>query len=169
MTQVSENIIKQALCTYIAKGTRYITRAEIIKSGENSVSLKADFEIYESCYLYPGSGHFNAVEALICFNQMLYVALLGGIEQKYYDFYQNITAEDFNKYRRQGYILEFEKMKFKKQIDNHHFHGTFEIEKKHSVADKIYASCKVGFGNDELCNNFFGSVKVFIPVIDKAS
>ncbi|MEE6208215.1 MAG: FcoT family thioesterase, partial [Alphaproteobacteria bacterium] len=72
--KVSEEIINKALKTYIAKNTRYIIDAQIDKT-DNSINLTANFSIKESCYLSPASGHFNAVEALMCFNQMLYVAL----------------------------------------------------------------------------------------------
>ena len=162
---VSEEIIKQALCTYINKGTRYITKADVEAVNPDKVALSADFIINESCYLFPFSGHFNAVEALMCVNQMLYVTLLGGIEQGFYSFYQSITPQEFNRHRRQVYILEIEKMKFKHQIDNHHFQGKLELEKGHTVGDKIYINCRFGFGNDDKCNSFLGTLKVFIPVL----
>lgn len=162
---VSEDIINKALVTYIAKNTRYITHAKVSKK-DNIITLKAQFTINESCYLSPGSGHFNAVEAIMCFNQMIYVALLGGIEQKMFDFYQGITPDEFNLHRRKVYLLEFDKIKFKKQIDNHSFNGFLNIEPLHKVGDKIYIRCSFGYGNDEACNSFYGTVNAFIPVLE---
>ena len=164
LSDIAEEIIEKALVTYIAKGTCYLTRAQIFKT-DNIVKLSADFSIKESCYLSPGSGHFNAVEALMCFNQMIYVALLGGIDKKMFSFYNHITPDDFNNHRRKVYILEFEKLKFKKQIDNTSFHGKLEIKPIHKVGDKIYVDCCLGFGNDIECKNFIGNIKVFIPVL----
>lgn len=164
LPNVEEEIINKALITYIAKNTRYLSRAKLYKTN-NTIKLDADFAIKESCYLYPSSGHFNAVEALICFNQMLYVALLGGIDKKMFSFYDNITADTFNEHRREVYILEFEKIKFKKQIDNTFFHGTLELEPRHKIGNKMYVDCHLGFGNDTECKNFVGNIKVFIPVL----
>ncbi|MBP5698475.1 MAG: hypothetical protein J6W96_02985 [Alphaproteobacteria bacterium] len=161
---VSEDIIKKALVTYVAKNTRYLGKAEIDKK-DDTVVLRGEFSINESCYLSPGSGHFNAVEAIMCFNQMLYAALLGGIEKKMFPFYDDITADEFNLHRRKVYILEFEKIKFKKQINNNCFEGVLELKPLHVVKDKIYVNCQFGFGNDEECKSFAGNIKVFIPVL----
>ena len=161
---VSAEIIRKALITYVAKNTQYLTKAQICKK-DNTVILNADFSINESCYLSPGSGHFNAVEALMCFNQMIYVSLLAGIENKMFYFYNNITPDDFNQHRREVYILEFEKMKFRKQIDNKHFQGVLELKPLHIIKDKIYVSCKLGFGNNCSCDSFIGNIKIFIPYI----
>ncbi|MBO6282222.1 MAG: hypothetical protein J6N49_06830 [Alphaproteobacteria bacterium] len=163
--QVSEEIINKALVTYIAKNTRYITGAQIDKT-DTTINLTADFAIKESCYLSPSSGHFNAVEALMCFNQMLYVALLGGIQEKMYPFYEHITPDEFNEHRRKVYLLEFEKIKFKKQINNEFFHGRIELKVLHKIGDKIYVNCLLGFGNDDKCDSFIGTIKLFIPVIE---
>lgn len=162
---VSEDIINKALVTYIAKNTRYLTEAQISQQ-DNNIILTAGFSIKESCYLSPNSGHFNAVESLMCFNQMLYVALLGGIKEKMFSFYNHITPDDFNKHRRKVYILEMEKIKFKKQIDNNYFQGFLELKPMHKVKDKIYVNCRFGFGNDNKCNCFSGNIKVFIPVLE---
>lgn len=89
---VSEEIINKALVTYIAKNTRYLTQAQVYDTGDG-IRLDAQFSIKESCYLSPGSGHFNAVEALMCFNQMLYVAVLGfGNTEKCDGFVGDIKA-----------------------------------------------------------------------------
>jgi len=162
---ISEDIIEQALCTYIAKGTRYLKEGQIERLDKDKIILNATFEIKESCYLFPYSGHFNAVEAIMCFNQMLYVALLGGIERKFFSFYSHISPQEFNKYRRKVYILEFEKVKFRKQIDNANFFGRFEMEKLKTVGDKIYMNCVFQFGNTEGGSDFSGVVKVFIPLL----
>ncbi len=161
---VAEEIINKALVTYIAKNTRYITQAQVYNTAD-IVNLTAQFSIKESCYLSPGSGHFNAVEALMCFNQMIYVALLAGIEKKMFPFYADITPDEFNEHRRRVYILEFEKIKFKKQINNNLFYGHLELQPLHKIKDKIYVSCRMGFGNTEECDGFVGNVKLFIPVI----
>lgn len=161
---VSEEIINKALVTYIAKNTRYLTQAQVYDTGDG-IRLDAQFSIKESCYLSPGSGHFNAVEALMCFNQMLYVAVMGGIKEHLFTFYTDITPDYFNQNRRKVYLLEFEKMKFKKQINNNSFFGFIEIKPLHKIKDKIYVNCRLGFGNTEKCDGFIGNIKAFIPAL----
>lgn len=164
LSNITEEIINKALVTYIAKDTRYLKHTQIYKT-DNIIKLSADFSIKESCYLFPSSGHFNAVEALMCFNQMFYVALLDCIDRKMLSFYNHITPDDFNQHRRKVYILELEKVRFKRQIDNNSFHGKLELKPIHKIGDKIYIDCHLGFGNDIECKNFDGNIKVFLPVL----
>ena len=160
---ISEEIINKALCTYINKGTRYIQTATIEKSEDDTVTLECTFNISESCYLSPASGHFNAVEAIMCFNQMLYVALLGGIQHQLYSFYEHISPDIFNQNRRKVYILDIENIHFKKQVDNKSFYGKLILKKKKIIKNQIYIDCSFGYSNDFEYQNIKGTVKAFIP------
>lgn len=164
LQKVAEEIIKKALPMYMAKNTRYLKEAQIDKS-DDIVNLTAKFSINNCCYAFPDSGHFNAVEAIICLNQMVYVALLDGIDKKMFSLYTNVLPDDFSKQWQKVYILEFEKIKFKKLINSTSFCGKIRLKPIRKVRDKVYVDCSFGFGNNEDCDSFVGNVKGFIPLL----
>ena len=159
---VPEEIIKKSLKMYTAKGTRYLQNAQIEKNND-IISLTANFSINNCCYAAPDSGHFNAVEAIICFNQMFYITLLDGVNKKMLPFCTDMTLDDFDKYWQQVYIVEFEKIKFRKLINSASFYGKLNLKLLRNVGDKAYGDCYFGFGNDTECKSFTGHVKGLIP------
>lgn len=161
---VSEEVIRKALAMYTAKDTRYLKDAQIDKS-DDTINLVANFSITDCCYSAPNSGHFNAVEAIICLNQMFYVALLGGIDKKMFPFYDDKVLDDFRRYWAKVYILEFEKIRFGKLIDSTSFYGKMNLKPLHRVGDKMYCDSCFGFGNNEECKSFTGHVKGVIPIL----
>ena len=159
---VSEEIIRKALAMYAAKGTRYLKDAQINKS-DDSIDLIASFSIDNCCYAAPNSGHFNAIEAIICLNQMCYVALLGCRNKL--PGYEDLGIDDFDQCWQKVYISEFENVKFKKLIDSTSFYGQLNLNPLHKVGDKMYCGVCFGFGNDKECKSFTGHVKGLIPVL----
>ena len=165
--QVSDNIINKALFMYMMKNTRYLQEAQIGKTGD-TINLIAKFSINDCCYA-PDSGHFNAVEAIICLNQMVYVALLGGIDKKMFSFYDEFTPDDFSQYWQKVYISALEQIKFKKLINSSSFFGNIALKPMRNLGDKVYVDCCFGFGNNEACNDFIGNVKGVIPILENNS
>ncbi|ODS22733.1 hypothetical protein AB835_12595 [Candidatus Endobugula sertula] len=73
--EISDNIIHKILLPYRKKNALYLKKAKMInlEEKENGIlSIVGDFEINDSCYV-DSTGHFNAVELIICFNQLAYV------------------------------------------------------------------------------------------------
>ena len=161
---VPEEIIKKALAMYSAKNTRYLKEAQIDYEGD-TINLIGKFSISNCCYVLPDSGHFNAVEAIICFNQMFYAALLDGIDKKVFSFYEKVTLSDFNRIWQRVYLSEFEKIKFKKLINSASFFGKITVKPIRKIRDKVYVDCCFGFGNNEECEGFIGNSKGFIPLL----
>lgn len=161
---VPEEIVTKALSMYMAKNTRYLLKAQIDKK-DDAINLIAKFSITDCCYA-PDSGHFNAVEAIICLNQMVYVTLLGGIDKKMLPFYDGITPDDFCQHWQKVYISMFENVKFKKLINSSSFFGKITLRPMRKMGDKVYAGCYFGFGNNEECADFIGNIKGVIPLFD---
>lgn len=161
--KVPEEIIQKALFMYAMKNTRYLQEAQIDRT-DDAINLIAKFSINDCCYA-PDSGHFNAVEAIICINQMIYVALLGGIDKKILPFYAGFTPDDFLPHYQKVYISVFEKIKFKKLIDGSSFFGKITMKLIRKVGDNVYGECRFGFGNDEECTDFIGDVKGTAPLL----
>ncbi len=160
---VSEEIIQKALDMYITKNTRYLIDAQI-DNNDDTITMVAKFSINDCCYA-PNSGHFNAVEAILCLNQMVYVALMGGIDKKMLPFYIGFTPNDFCQHWQKVYLSVFDQIKFRKFIDASSFLGRITLKPLHKIGDKVYVGCCFEFGNDKECTNFIGNVKGFIPLL----
>ena len=106
------------------------------------------------------------MEAIICLNQMVYVALLGGIDKKMLPFYDGITPDDFCQHWQKVYISMFENIKFKKLINSSSFFGKITLRPMRKMGDKVYCDCYFGFGNNEECADFIGNVKGVVPLFD---
>lgn len=73
--QIPENIFHKVLLPYQENKTKYLKKATMInleKKESGLLTIIGDFEILNSCYI-DSTGHFNAVEFTICFNQLAYV------------------------------------------------------------------------------------------------
>lgn len=70
--QIPEELLARVLEPYSYKGCRYLTDATYRASGD-SMFATGNFSIPESVYIR-STGHFNAVELVLCFNQLAYSA-----------------------------------------------------------------------------------------------
>jgi hypothetical protein len=83
---LSDSFVALVLRPYERKKTIYVQRAWIEKEAGATSALKgairgrAELSIPESCYI-DDTGHFNAVEFVLCFNQLAYIygAYLAGL------------------------------------------------------------------------------------------
>ncbi|AKN17008.1 hypothetical protein B586_11340 [Mycobacterium haemophilum DSM 44634] len=77
---IAENLLSRVLEPYSYKGCRYLVDAEYGATAD-SVSGYANFQINESAYIR-STGHFNAAEFILCFNQLIYSLLAQGVINK---------------------------------------------------------------------------------------
>ncbi len=161
--KIKQDIINKALKKYINKDACYIKKAELSKINNNHFIIEAEFSIKNSCYLSPGSGHFNAVEALICFAQIFFTGIFAMIDTEMTDFYNHIEIDTFEKHKHEVPILEINKMKFKKEINPDKFYGKLELKKKKSIFGRIHFDCYISYGQTATNQEHSGLIKLFIP------
>lgn len=78
---------------------RYLKSATVTVKGDpqdedGQASLRGLLHIPESCYI-DDTGHFNAVEFNICFNQMIYFILAKSIKERAFRVFADWTIDDF--------------------------------------------------------------------------
>ncbi|MFI6313960.1 FcoT family thioesterase [Nocardia fusca] len=73
-------LLARAVRPYASKGTVYLERAHAVRRGE-SVAGVGEFSIDRSCYI-ENTGHFNAVEFTISYNQLVYYTLAVAIRDR---------------------------------------------------------------------------------------
>lgn len=135
---VDPKILTAVLSPYHNTQTDYLKQAEIIPS-HNLLAASGDFSIPKSCYI-DSTGHFNAVEFIICYNQLAYAIFGYGFR---YGLFKDIpiasgnteagrilssTSYDnyLNKQLGSTFILRSD-LSFKKIINPTGFKGTINI------------------------------------------
>ncbi|ONK10104.1 FcoT family thioesterase [Streptomyces sp. MP131-18] len=78
---------------------RYLRETSVTVKGDPQdkgglIRLRGDFRIPESCYI-KDTGHFNAVEFNICFNQMIYFIMAKSLKERVLRAFDSWTMEDF--------------------------------------------------------------------------
>jgi hypothetical protein len=100
---------------------RYLGSAELHASA-GRVRLRGTFGIDESCYI-DDTGHFNAVEFNICFNQATYYLVASCVREKLFDAFAGWTMTDFWQRQLPNVLIYRYCSRFRRPIDRSSFDG----------------------------------------------
>lgn len=123
---------------------RYLKEADL--NYLNGLEATGRFSIPASFYI-KDTGHFNAVEQILCYNQLAYVFFaeagrLGLINGK------SLTLDEFKEKQLGKYlIVGTDKMKFKKIINSRDFEGRIILEKIKEIKGNFFFNTRYDFGN----------------------
>jgi len=109
----------------------YKPSARYLKSAELEYpTITGVFEISQPCYIHD-TGHFNAVDLLICYNQLSYAGLAEAGQKGIIPELGIITLEEFKALQLQNMlIVHVDKMRFKEPISTtNRIRGTIKVEK----------------------------------------
>ena len=108
---------------------RYLKRG-VVESGAPDdplpVTLKGEFGIAESCYI-DDTGHLNAVEVNIAFNQAYYVVTAHACAHGLVPELADWSAERFERWYLEGSLIHDLRSRFKRVIDPRGFQGEISI------------------------------------------
>lgn len=143
------SLLRRILAPYSPTGTDYLKSLQLIHTWQSDshcesdplIRTSGDFRIPSSCYI-KDTGHFNAVEFLICYNQMAY-STFGQLFQGGYfndpDFnaispgsseaLSNISLDAFFNDQLSSMLILKTSTRFKGIINAKNFTGTFSIKK----------------------------------------
>mgnify|MGYP005724103381 CR=1 FL=1 len=119
------------------------------------ISGEGEFSIDESCYI-ADTGHFNAVEFNICYNQLAYVLFASCFQQRYLSrLAPELSAKldtSMETYREEQLgsmmIVKFE-TKFRKPIDARKFRGSIKAVSASVRGGVLFANTEVEFSDDQ--------------------
>jgi hypothetical protein len=109
---------------------RYLSSvvAEYGQKGYSLPSARGEFSIPESCYI-ASTGHFNAVEFNICYNQLAY-SLMGHIVQnQWLDVLAGWDLAEFGRRQLSSCLIVGFFSSFRKPLNAHLFEGKVDLEK----------------------------------------
>jgi hypothetical protein len=110
---------------------RYLKLARVLHSGNlqprRPVVMRGDFEIGASCYIND-TGHFNAVEFNICYNQLLYV-VVAALIQRGHPAFAAWKLDDFWERQLPEFLIADFHSTFRRAIRGHRFGGEIRLTK----------------------------------------
>lgn len=105
---------------------RYVQRMTVSVAGDGVVRGLAELAIGESCYI-DDTGHLNAVEVNIAYNQMLYYVVAKSVRERLGPTFATWSMDDY--WRRQLPDILITKLvsRFRWPADRSRFHGEFTL------------------------------------------
>lgn len=107
--------------------SRYLRNARVT-SQPDGVSAQGRFSIAESCYI-DDTGHFNAVEFNICYNQLGYYLLAKCIEDDLFDAFSAWSMADFWERQLSDVLIYRLSSRFRRMINPRSFEGEIVFRK----------------------------------------
>ncbi|MFE4628383.1 FcoT family thioesterase [Streptomyces mirabilis] len=100
---------------------RYLRGAELVETPDK-IAARGRFGISESCYI-DDTGHFNAVEFNICYNQLGYYLIAKCVEDELFPQFSEWSMDDFWKRQLSNVLIYKFSSRFKGMIDPRSFEG----------------------------------------------
>jgi len=121
---------------------RYLKDCEM-----NFPRAKGIFSIPKSAYV-ESTGHFNAAELIICYNQLAYSFFAESSKQGLIKEVGIIPLNKFKENQLKNYfIVEMDRIKFRKLINPENFEGEIELKGIRKLRDILYLKTEYNFGN----------------------
>ncbi|MDT5137017.1 MAG: hypothetical protein QOD58_1279 [Mycobacterium sp.] len=111
---IEENLLVQVLEPYAYKGCRYVLDASY-KATEDSVLAYGNFSIDEPAYIR-STGHFNAVELIMCFNQLTYSAFAAAVLHEEIPELRGWSISDFFDLQLPSMLIKNTSSRFRRPI-----------------------------------------------------
>lgn len=131
MVPIAEDVLSRVLEPYSYKGCRYLTDAEYGITSD-AVHAQGSFGINESAYIR-STGHFNAVELVLCFNQLAYSAFAQGVVNEDIWAFRGWSFEDFCRNQLAGMLIKSTSSRFRRLVDSRHFSARLQARDFHIV------------------------------------
>ncbi|OBI07036.1 hypothetical protein A5735_12615 [Mycolicibacter heraklionensis] len=112
---IAEELLAKVLEPYAYKGCRYLTDA-VAQAEPGSVLAEGSFTITESAYIR-STGHFNAVELVLCFNQLAYSAFAPAIADGVIPAFHGWTLDDYLKHQLSSMYIRTSSSRFRRPIN----------------------------------------------------
>ncbi|GAA4660401.1 hypothetical protein GCM10023347_09890 [Streptomyces chumphonensis] len=107
-------------------GCAYLRTAEVTRSVDGRVAVHGTFAIPESCYI-DDTGHLNAVEVNIAYNQMMYYAVAKSVKERLLPEFADWTLEDYWRHQLPDILIVRFRSNFRRPVDPRDFTGSMEF------------------------------------------
>lgn len=119
-------LLNQCLDPYRAKGAIYLRTVDFTHGDEGLMS-RGTFAIDESCYI-DDTGHFNAAEFIMCYNQLMYATLAVAVDTGVYPELEGWTLQDYWERQLPNVLIQEFWSRYSRPINARSFRGAFRID-----------------------------------------
>jgi hypothetical protein len=119
LVPIAEDLLVRVLEPYACKGSRYLVDAEY-KATADSVLARGNFSIGDSAYIR-STGHFNAVELVLCFNQLAYSAFAPAVLNGEIAALRGWSIDDYFNLQLPSMLIKTTASRFRRPINAHNF------------------------------------------------
>jgi hypothetical protein len=140
---VAEDLLTAVLRPY-KPHCRYLKRASVSTERPELVSARGQFSIPESCYI-ASTGHFNAVEFNICYNQLAYTLMAACIEHKLVDALSHWSMADYRERQLPDFLIVSFHSEFRSPMNSDRFEGVVQIERVSVRRGSVFMKTSVRF------------------------
>lgn len=116
---IAEDLLARVLEPYAHKGCRYLLDAEY-RAAEDSVLAYGNFCITDSAYIR-STGHFNAAELIVCFNQLAYSAFAPAILNEEIPVLRGWSIADYFDNQLPSMLIKTASSRFRRPINAEKF------------------------------------------------
>lgn len=147
---IPEDLLSKVLEPYAYKGCRYLIDGHY-QATEDSVLAYGTFSIDEPAYIR-ATGHFNAVELVMCFNQLAYSAFAPAIVNEEIPQLRGWSIADYFDLQLPSMLIKNTKSRFKRPINAKKFYARL-LCKDFQVVERTFrylsVPCAIEFWDDE--------------------
>lgn len=143
-------LFDRSVLPYRGKGCIYLNSISVDIAEDGKFSAGGAFRIPESCYI-DDTGHFNAAEFIISYNQLMYSALAAVIDDAGSDIFSGWTIDDYWQRQLPCVLIQELWSRYSRPINAREFTGTFRVEDTDSThADRgiLKLDTSVEFSDD---------------------
>lgn len=143
-------LLARVLAPYRNKSCEYLKSAVVQRCGDKLIG-SGKFSIGESCYI-DDTGHFNAVEFNICYNQLAYYMIAKSIKANLMDEFADWDMEYYWENQLSNMLITHLSSKFKRSMSARSFVGEIEFGKANLRAGRtksiLFLKTKTRFWDD---------------------
>jgi hypothetical protein len=118
-TLIAEDLLARVLEPYSYKGCRYLIDAQY-RATDDSMLAYGNFSIPEPVYIR-STGHFNAVELVLCFNQLAYTAFAPAVDRGEIAGFRGWSIEDYFENQLPSMLIRGTSSRYKRPINAQNF------------------------------------------------
>ncbi|AWT27472.1 hypothetical protein Csp1_27290 [Corynebacterium provencense] len=122
-----DDLFDRAVEPYRSKNSVYLRSCEMIDSDGDTFTTVGQFRIGESCYI-DDTGHFNAAEFVISYNQLMYTSLAAAVSEWNIQFFSGWTPGDFWRRQLPDVLIQELWSRYSRPINARAFTGRFRVE-----------------------------------------
>lgn len=116
-------------------------------NGQGMWYIKGNFTIPESCYI-ADTGHFNAVEFNICYNQLCYVMIACLLKNRLLEIVEGWDLENYKSRQLRDFLIAKYSSSFKQQINAKAFQATLAVNQYSTRANLSILKTSIAFYDD---------------------